>query len=79
MSGEKDMSEKFFVSWEKIYEHEVGNDKCEEGWCDALPWGFPKTCVCGGLVHADFGDEDYDGDYWLYQKCDNCGDDWELV
>lgn len=34
-------------------------------------------------VHSDeiwehtIGDENYDCDYWLYEKCDRCEDDFE--
>jgi len=49
-------------------EHEKGNPNCSKCWTD-----FPKKCKCGGLIHAEFGDESYDGDYWLYYKCDECG------
>ena len=52
-------------------EHEIGNKKCGVEWCGS---GYPRPCDCGGLIHADFGDENYDGDYWLYTKCDMCGE-----
>lgn len=56
--------------------HTVGNEECNEGWCGVA--GHPCRCSnCGGLIHAEFGDEDYDGSYWLYLKCDGCGDDYE--
>jgi hypothetical protein len=57
--------------------HAVGNQKCDECWP-----GYPKPCdnlthagtgVCPGLIHASFGDEMEDG-YWLYTKCDVCGE-----
>lgn len=54
------------------YNHVIGNKKCNEGWCNKGSH-YPKQCVCGGLIHADFGDENRDGDYWLYTKCDKCG------
>ncbi len=53
-------------------EHEIGDKECGVCWS-----GYPKPCKCGGLIHAEFGDENYDGDYWLYYKCDLCGDDYE--
>lgn len=59
------------VSGEDIYQHVIGNDRCCEGWCGGH--GYPKPCSCGGLIHADFGDEGFDG-YWLYTKCDTCGE-----
>ena len=53
--------------------HEKGNVECPACWS-----GYPKwKCRCGGLVHAEFGDENYDGDYWLYHKCDKCGDGFD--
>ena len=69
-------NETFEVSGEGIYFHIVGNEDCQEGWCGVL---YPKKCVCGGLIHADFGEENYDGDYWLYEKCDRCGKEYENV
>ena len=64
------------VSGEDIYHHIIGNESCIEGWCDE-GFHYPKRCKCGGLIHADFGDEDYDMNYWLYEKCDRCGMDFE--
>jgi len=54
------------------YPHVIGNNECDQGWCSAK--GYPTKCQCGGLIHANFGDENYDGDYWLYTKCDKCGE-----
>lgn len=51
------------------YEHDGGLDNCRACW-----EGYPKICECGGLVHADFGDENENGDYWLTKQCDNCGE-----
>jgi hypothetical protein len=63
------------VSGEGIYRHLVGDTGCAEGWCDGgSSSGYPKPCECGGLIHADFGDENYDCDYWLWTKCDQCGE-----
>ena len=50
-------------------EHKIGDMGCSECWRD-----YPKLCECKGLIHASFGDENYDGDYWLYTKCDKCGE-----
>lgn len=66
------MNETFMVSDEEGKVHRVGDPNCDEGWCGGGE--FPKPCSCGGLIHADFGDEDADGDYWLYTKCDRCGE-----
>jgi hypothetical protein len=46
------------------YEHRVGDFGCKEGWCGGIVTRFPQPCErdgCGGLVHANFGDEEYDG------------------
>jgi hypothetical protein len=53
-------------------EHIVGAPKCLACWAD-----YPKACEqegCTGLVHASFGDENADCEYWLYTKCDVCGE-----
>ena len=54
------------------YEHPIGDKDCAICWS-----GYPVPCVCGGLIHAEFGDENYDGDYWLYEECDKCCYDYE--
>ena len=53
--------------------HEVGNTNCPA----CFGYNDPRPCKCGGLIHTSFGDENYDGDYWLYEKCDSCGDNFE--
>jgi hypothetical protein len=58
-----------FTLGEHLYEHRIGDATCTAGWCGS---DYPRPCSCGGLVHADFGDEDRDGDYWLYTACDRC-------
>lgn len=63
----------FDVSGEGLYQHEIGDEACCEGWCAGRSGAYPKPCACGGLIHADFGDENEDG-YWLYTKCDKCGE-----
>ena len=55
---------KIDVSGEELYQHTVGNKYCREGWCGST---YPKSCTCGGLIHADFGDENANCDYWLYE------------
>jgi len=75
--ADKGMGKCFDVSGEGLYQHEIGNANCQEGWCSG-GGGFPHPCRCGGLIHADFGDEDWD-DYWLYRKCDRCGADFEAA
>ena len=66
------MELKTFQVGDLDYQHRIGDPKCDEGWCGD---GFPHPHEdCGGLIHADFGDEDSDCDYWLYRKCDKCGE-----
>ena len=60
----------FFPSWQEI-RHDSGNRYCVEGWCGC--WEYPRKCDCGGLIHADYEDESYDGDIVLITKCDKCG------
>jgi len=54
-----------------VYEHIIGDERCQECWRD-----YPKKCKCGGLIHASFGDEDEDCEYWLYEMCDKCGENY---
>jgi hypothetical protein len=59
-------------------QHIVGNQACREGWCSGGS-SYPHDhtdCEADprGLVHAAFGDENADGDYWLFTKCDACGE-----
>ena len=49
------------------YKHEVDNEDCLG--C----WETPQKHHCGGLAHNEFGDEDYEG-YWLVFECDKCGE-----
>lgn len=53
-------------------DHEEGNKNCPSCW-----FGYPVACECGGLIHAAFGDENEEGDWWLIYKCDKCGEDYE--
>lgn len=53
-------------------DHKKGDVNCSECWPD-----YPKLCKCGGLVHAEFGDESWD-DYYLIRECDQCGDKYEV-
>jgi len=62
------MTERFTLG-EFQDEHARGNAKCPDCWMS-----YPKPHAgCTGLMHAEFGDENCDGDYWLYTKCDVCG------
>ena len=59
-----------FVFGDTDEPHNVGDANCSAGWCGNE---FPKPCQCGGLIHANFGDENANCDYWLYERCDKCG------
>lgn len=65
MSDETKTTEPFKLG---CWEHIVGDGDCEGCWR-----GYPVPCDCGGLIHAEFGDETEDG-YWLLTKCDLCGE-----
>ena len=56
--------------------HRVGDIDCGEGWCGRAS---AFSCKCGGLIHAEFGDENSNGDYWLHEMCDKCGTAFEKV
>jgi len=58
---------------EDFSSHIVGDEDCEEDWCGSR-CGYPRKCVCGGLIHAVWGDEDSDCNFWLYTRCDKCGE-----
>jgi len=58
-------------------DHKIGDKNCTEGWCGGTK-GYPKLCKCGGLIHAEFSDEDYDNVY-LEKWCDKCGYDYQEV
>ena len=52
--------------------HEKGDSDCPGCW-----QGYPVRCGnCGELVHAEFGDEDWDCNYYLNYECENCGADY---
>lgn len=55
--------------------HIVGDKDCSECWGDS----FPRKCKCGGLVHSQYYDENWDGDVYLHFKCDKCNDDYETI
>ena len=52
--------------------HKIGDKDCSMGWCSCIGW--PHKCECGGLIHAEFGDEDMEGNYYLITVCDKCGE-----
>ena len=68
---------KFMPNWgidTDFSAHEIGDEDCSSGWCGGAS-SYPRKCKCGGLIHAEFGDEDWDG-YWLYKRCDRCGEEY---
>lgn len=71
----------FRVSLDGDEDHRVGDETCDAGWCNGHQgsYDYPRRCQCGGLIHADFGDENSDGDYWLFERCDRCGDIYRFV
>jgi len=48
-------------------DHKNGDERCPACWPH-----YPVKCACGGLVHAEYGD-DTDNGYWLAKHCDKCG------
>jgi len=46
--------------------HTVGDRNCAGCWCD-----WPRVCSCGGIVHAEFFEADWDN-YYLTIQCDRC-------
>lgn len=60
------------LSEDYSWKHEIGNKECPVCWR-----GFPQLCKCGGLIHAEFEDEDWDNIY-LTKSCDKC-DNWEYA
>lgn len=66
-----DTPQTFHVSAENAFDHVIGDPACSECWTSPIP------CTCGGLIHDEFGDENYNGDYWTWRKCDQCGDDFQ--
>jgi hypothetical protein len=52
------------------HEHLRGDLDCKGCW---EPPSLCKSCGVG-VMHNEWGDENYDMDYWLYTKCDNCGE-----
>ncbi len=61
-----------------IWSDQTGHDPHTRGLsCDECWQGFPKPCTtsdCKGFLHASFGGEFSDGEYWLNTRCDTCGE-----
>ena len=53
--------------------HNIGDEGCPGCWD-----GYPQHCECGGLVHAVFGEEHWEG-YTLTRQCDHCRDGWRVA
>ena len=54
-------------------EHEVGNSRCNECFRN-----FPGSCVCSGLIHAQFVKESWDNQLELSFACDKCGSNFKF-
>ncbi len=54
-------------------EHTVGDRRCVECWK-----GYPTKCVCGGMVHAQFVKEDWQGQVEFVCGCDKCGENYKF-
>jgi hypothetical protein len=48
--------------------HVVADARCPECLEE-----YPKTCLCGGLMHAASGEADEGGADWPATRCDQCG------
>jgi hypothetical protein len=51
-----------------------GNDRR----CAECYRGFPTKCVCGGLIHAQFIKEGWEGGVQVAHNCDVCGDKYKF-
>ena len=60
-----------FSSDDDFSKHDIDNLDCNECWD-----GYPRQCKCGGLIHQEFLDEDWDSVYFRY-RCNKCWDDYE--
>lgn len=54
------------------YNHEWDNPDCPKCWMY-----YPRDCKCGGLIHAEFFETNFDDDVWLSYWCSKCGEDYE--
>lgn len=63
--------ERTFVYGEGFHEHTRGDEACEGCWKSS-----PCRCECGGLVHGQFFEEDWDSVFLAYY-CDRCGEDYQ--
>jgi len=53
-------------------QHVKGDESCSGCWDTPEHHGKDEECGGKGLVHTEFGDEDMDCNYWLYERCDIC-------
>ena len=68
----KGINKPFYITWERLYEHQRGNKNCPECW-----QGYPQICPkCGGLLHAEFEEEHWD-DYSIATRCESCEDEYK--
>lgn len=59
-----------FTFGDVVVDHVTGDKNCTECWLDITP---PHECGTPGcLEHTEFGDENSDGDYWLFRYGDLC-------
>ena len=65
------VSDEEFMYWE-FEDHIIGDEKCRACWFKEN--GPCERPGCPGRLHRAFGDENYEGDYWLVYKCDKCGE-----
>ncbi len=52
--------------------HAAGDEKCDGCWGET----WPRRCDCGGLIHAELFEADWDNDDLTIQ-CELCGEDCE--
>ena len=57
----------------KGHKHNIGDENCPRCWLR-----YQKKCKCGGILHAEFHDEDYDRitheeTVYIKKRCDKCG------
>ena len=53
-------------------EHPIGDRRCNECYI-----GYPNKCRCGGLIHAEFVKESWEGFKKIETLCDKCGDEFK--
>jgi hypothetical protein len=66
------LDDKHFIINNEYMVHEIGNRKCK----GCLRWWDREldTHKCGGLMHQEYDDEDWDGSTYTIDRCDKCGE-----